>query len=98
MSLACCARRGKFGYAPPVTAGKPKPEPTYEQAVERLEEIVRRIESGQVGLEESIRLYEEGMALGKRCKAILAQAEQRVEQVSREAAGLDPAKPAEDRG
>jgi len=74
-----------------VTAKKtPKPdELTYEQAVEKLEEIVRRIESGEAGLEESIKLYEEGMALGRRCKEVLAQAEQRVEHLSREAAGLE---------
>lgn len=81
-----------------MTTKKPQSELSYEQAVEKLEEIVRRIESGQVGLEDSIKLYEEGMALGKRCKEILTQAEQRVEQVSREAAGLDAGKAAEERG
>ncbi|MDX2132650.1 MAG: exodeoxyribonuclease VII small subunit [Planctomycetota bacterium] len=69
--------------------GSGAPAPTYEQAIARLEDIVRRIESGEAGLEESIRLYEEGVALGQRCREILARAEQRVEQVSREAAGLD---------
>lgn len=78
--------------------GTPSPNPdlSYEQAVERLEEIVREIESGRPGLEESIRLYEEGVKLGNRCKEVLAQAEQRVESLSREQAGLDrPADKAE---
>ncbi|CAG0948553.1 Exodeoxyribonuclease 7 small subunit [Phycisphaerales bacterium] len=81
-----------------MTAKNSQSELSYEQSVERLEEIVRRIESSEAGLEESIKLYEEGMALGRRCKEILTQAEQRVEQLSRESAGLDPARPNEDRG
>lgn len=79
----------------PSSKSSPPAELSYEQAVEKLEEIVRRIETGDAGLEESIRLYEEGMTLGKRCKEILSQAEQRVEALSREQAGID--KP-EDRG
>lgn len=62
---------------------------TYEQAMARLEEVVARIESGESGLEESIGLYEEGVALGRRCREILTRAEQRVEHLSREAAGLE---------
>lgn len=81
-----------------MSAKKPPSELSYEQSIEKLEEIVRRIESGEAGLEESIKLYEEGMALGKRCKDVLTQAEQRIEQVSREAAGLDAPKQAEERG
>lgn len=81
-----------------MTAKNSPTELTYEQSVEKLEEIVRRIESGEAGLEESIKLYEEGMALGRRCKEILAQAEQRVEQLSRDTAGLDSGKSNEDRG
>jgi exodeoxyribonuclease VII small subunit len=77
-----------------VSTRKSSTPTTYEQTLERLEEIVRRIETGEAGLEESIRLYEEGVALGKRCREMLAQAEQRVEQVSREAAGLDGGTPA----
>ena len=52
---------------------------TYEQAVEALESILEQIESGKVGLEDSIREYERGVGLIKRCRAILDQAEQRIE-------------------
>lgn len=55
---------------------------TFEQAVERLESIIRRIESGEIGLEQSIREYEHGVSLLKRCRAILEQAEQRVEELT----------------
>ena len=56
---------------------------TYEAAVEKLESIVSQIESGEVGLEESMALYEEGILLSQRCKEILATAEQRVETLSK---------------
>jgi len=62
---------------------------SYEQAVERLEEIVARIEGGELGLEESIALYEQGVALGKRCREILTRAEQRVQQLGRDQMGLE---------
>ncbi|MFA6045608.1 MAG: exodeoxyribonuclease VII small subunit [Phycisphaerales bacterium] len=57
---------------------------SYEQAVERLEEIVAQIESGEVGLEASISLYEEGVGLGKHCREILTKAQQRIEELSRD--------------
>lgn len=52
--------------------------PTFEQALERLEAIVHQLEDGQIGLEESLARYEEGVALLKRCYGILETAEQRV--------------------
>lgn len=58
---------------------------TFEQALEQLEEIVVRIEGGESGLEKSIADYQRGMALVQRCKGILAVAEQRVEELSRQA-------------
>ena len=57
-------------------------EPRYEELIEQLEAIVDRIESGEVGLEESIKGYEEGVELVKRARKILDQAEQRVTQLS----------------
>ncbi len=54
---------------------------TFEQALEKLESIVQAIEQGQVGLEESIQRYEEGMALIKRGRTILAHAEQRIQKL-----------------
>jgi len=57
---------------------------TFEQAMGHLEEIIRRIESGEIGLEQSIAEYERGVALVKRCEAVLGQAEQRVKEVGKE--------------
>ena len=52
---------------------------TFEEAVAQLEQIVAAIESGQIGLEESLAKYEQGMALVKRCRGILDRAEKRIE-------------------
>ncbi len=57
-------------------------ELSYEQAVERLEELVERIESGEIGLEASIEAYERGVALLGRCRAVLDDVEHRIEQLS----------------
>lgn len=51
---------------------------SYEQAVEELESIVERIESGEASLEESMKLYERGTRLLRRCRSVLDQAEQRL--------------------
>jgi exodeoxyribonuclease VII small subunit len=65
--------------APPPAPGVP---PTFEQAVQALEKIIERIESGEIGLEQSITEYERGVALIKRCREVLDRAEQRVEELT----------------
>ncbi|MBE6586242.1 MAG: exodeoxyribonuclease VII small subunit [Ruminococcaceae bacterium] len=59
---------------------KAKEEITYEAAVARLEEIVRKLEQSreEIGLEESMKLYEEGVSLVRRCYRELEAAEQKV--------------------
>jgi len=81
---------------------KEKP-PTFEQAIEQLEAITERIESGQVGLEESLKQYEQGMKLIGRCRGILDTAEQRIVELTAGAQGqlveedghLEPPAPAD---
>ena len=53
-------------------------EMTFEAALARLEEIVRRLESGSAPLDESLALFEEGVGLVKLCNARLDSAEQKV--------------------
>jgi exodeoxyribonuclease VII small subunit len=64
----------------------PPPAPaeslSFEAAMAELETIVRRLEGGDVNLEESVTLYERGQALRQQCEARLKAAELRVEQVS----------------
>ena len=57
-------------------------ELSFEAALERVEGIIARIESGEVGLEDSIDEYEKGVGLLRRCREILDRAEQRVEDLT----------------
>ena len=52
--------------------------PTFEESFDELDETVRKLESGELALEESISLYERGMALAEQLEKQLAQAELRV--------------------
>jgi exodeoxyribonuclease VII small subunit len=61
--------------------------PTFEQSLNRLEDIVNRLERGDVPLEESLRLYEEGLDLSKACSERLAQAELTLKRLSKNAKG-----------
>lgn len=69
----------------------------FEKALAELEEIVKRLERGEVSLEESIAIYERGEALKKHCEALLKRAEARIEKItigpSGEPAGLTPLDP-----
>ncbi|MDG2407738.1 MAG: exodeoxyribonuclease VII small subunit [Pirellulales bacterium] len=56
--------------------------PSFEESLGKLEAIVRCLEEGNVGLEESLNLYEEGATLLKQGHQLLAKAERRIEQVS----------------
>ena len=58
-----------------------KKEKTFEEAMERLEEIVTTMEQGEIPLEESLKLFEEGTALVRRCTEVLDKAQLRVTQV-----------------
>lgn len=60
---------------------------SFEQAIDELESIVKRLEEGKVPLEESITLYERGEALKRRCAELLQQAEARVERITTDAQG-----------
>lgn len=68
-------------------------KPTFEQALQELEEIVTQVEEGQIGLEDSIKKYEAGMKLIKYCRGVLDQAEKRVETISQEMQADSPAEP-----
>ena len=54
---------------------------TFEQNIRRLEEIVRAMERGDVALEESLRLFQEGTELVRSCGKLLDDAEQQVKLV-----------------
>ncbi len=52
--------------------------PAFEDALEELEAIVERMEDGEPSLEESLKLFERGMDLTRRCQKALDEAEQRI--------------------
>lgn len=52
---------------------------TFEQALARLEKIVRELESGETTLDDSIKLFEEGVSLSAFCSERLKNAQQKVE-------------------
>lgn len=56
----------------------PVAEMSFEQALRELENVVGQLEHGDVALEDSIRLYERGAKLKKRCEAKLAEAQEKV--------------------
>lgn len=65
-----------------------KPEaPKFEAALQRLDQIVQRLEKGDLPLEESLVLYEEGIRLSKLCHAKLEEAEGRIEMLMKDARG-----------
>lgn len=65
----------------------PKKTMTFEQALSRLDEILRVLESGDADLDGLLKLYEEGVGLIRACNTKLEQAEQSVKMLSLRADG-----------
>lgn len=67
---------------------------SFEQAMTELEQVVGQLERGDVALEESIKLYERGALLKKRCETKLKEAEEKVAAITLDSdgnpAGLKP--------
>jgi exodeoxyribonuclease VII small subunit len=62
-------------------------ELSYEAAVAELESIIRQLENGQTGLEESLKLYRSGTVLAKICEDKLAAAEKQIMILTQSGAG-----------
>ncbi|MGR3496390.1 exodeoxyribonuclease VII small subunit [Citreimonas sp.] len=65
----------------------PVEEMSFEAAMAELEQVVSKLERGDVALDESIALYERGAALRKRCDAKLSEAEEKVAAITLDAEG-----------
>ena len=61
--------------------------PSFENALKKLDEIVQRLEKGELPLEESLKLYEEGIRLSRLCHAQLDEAQGRIEMLIKDARG-----------
>jgi exodeoxyribonuclease VII small subunit len=83
---------GEVGLFRCLTAAKP---PDFETALKRLEEIVKKLESGDLSLENTLDLFEEGIRLSRFCHAKLGQAERRVEILLKDESGQVRAVPFE---
>jgi exodeoxyribonuclease VII small subunit len=57
---------------------------SFEEALKELEEIVRKLESGQVSLEEAITCYERGVHLKKQCESLLTNARLKIEEITKD--------------
>ncbi len=68
----------------------------YEQAMERLQEILAAMESGDMTLEESISAYETAVGLIKQCRALLDAADRRIEVLKEQADGEVTVQPVPD--
>ena len=60
-----------------------KQQLSFEQSMQRLEQIVRQLEKGDVPLEDAMRFFEEGTGLARRCQELLDRAEQQVVRLSK---------------
>jgi len=58
-------------------------KPGFEEHLQELEQIVARLEQGDVSLEESLKLFEKGVQLARSCQKALQEAEQKVQILTR---------------
>jgi len=59
------------------------PQPSFEESLESLEEIVQALEEGQIGLAEALSRYEQGVKLLRQCYQLLEGAERKIELLSK---------------
>jgi exodeoxyribonuclease VII small subunit len=71
------------GNLPSMTAQPSADRPTFEQLMKRLEGVVEKLESNDLSLEEAIDAYQSGILLAKEGHERLAEAERRIEEVTR---------------
>jgi exodeoxyribonuclease VII small subunit len=60
----------------------------FEDALARLEQIVDTLEAGNLPLEDSLKAFEEGVGLARRCARYLEEAEKRIELLAKDETGL----------
>jgi exodeoxyribonuclease VII small subunit len=79
-----------------VTSAGPGDAPlTFEEALRRLDEVVARLEGGEVGLEEAVALFEQGQRYLATCRERLAAAQRRIEELTAEGLPAAPGEPSE---
>ena len=71
------------------------PAPDFETALTRLEDIVKKLENGELALDSALELFEEGIKLSRFCHTKLEQAERRVEILLKNSSGQPQVEPFE---
>ena len=84
---------GKRVNTPAPKKPEPPKKPDFERSLARLEEVVRRLESPQISLDDAMKLFEEGVTLSRECQKQLEEAEGRVEILLKKADGKLAAEP-----
>ncbi len=69
-------------------SGKQKDKMTFETALERLNDIVRKLEEGNIPLDDTLKIFEEGTRLTDFCRKQLKEAEEKVHKLIREDDGF----------
>ncbi|MCF6299794.1 MAG: exodeoxyribonuclease VII small subunit [Proteobacteria bacterium] len=54
---------------------------TFEESIKKLNAIIEKMENQNIGLEQSLELYEEGISLTRKCQTILTNAEKKIEKL-----------------
>ena len=65
-------------------------EPSFEQILARLQNVVERLEGGDLPLEQALKEFEHGVKLTRQCQAALQEAEQKVEILLKKTATAEP--------
>ena len=81
--------------ATPTKKGETPKKADFERSLQRLEEVVKRLESANLPLDEAMKLFEEGVELTRECQKQLEEAEGRVEILLKKAGGNVVAEPFE---
>lgn len=71
-----------------MTTENGKEELSFEESMNKLEELVKKLEEGNLDLDESIKIYSEAVKLKERCRNILDESERKVEILMNSADGL----------
>lgn len=67
----------------------------FEDALKRLEEIVKELEKGDLQLDDALKMFEEGVKLSRKCLEVLDNAEKRVEILMQDKDGIKRSRPFE---
>jgi exodeoxyribonuclease VII small subunit len=89
-------RPDKESADPSAASANSDPVARFEAALKELEEIVARMEDGELPLEQSLQLFERGVALARDCRAALDTAELRVKTLLDNESATAPPDPSED--